>query len=77
MMGDVGVGGWRGCVLLVSLFLSVCWLEKLMLSHGGFVVLDLVMYGTYDRNKCSGCSYRTTCALVCFRSLSFVNAFMF
>ena len=54
MMGDEGVGdGDAVCFRLISLFLSVCWLEKLILSHGAFDVLDLVMYRTYDRNKCS------------------------
>jgi len=48
-----------------------------MLSHGAFVVvLDLVMYTTYDHNKYCGCCYRTTCyACVCFYSPSFVTAF--
>ena len=27
------------CFWLISLSLSVCWLEKLMLSHGAFVVV--------------------------------------
>ena len=27
------------CFWLISLFLSVCWLEKLMLSHDAFVVV--------------------------------------
>jgi len=50
------------CFWLISLFLSVYWLEKFMLSHGAFVVvLDLVMYTTYDCNKYCGCCYRTTC----------------
>jgi hypothetical protein len=26
-------------IRLISLFLSVCWLEKFLLSHGAFVVL--------------------------------------
>jgi len=67
------------CFRLFSLFLSVCCLEKLMLSHGTFVVvIDLVMYTTYDRNKFCDCCYRTTCcACVCFfNSLSFVTAFI-
>jgi len=28
------------CFQLISLFLSVCWQEKLMLSHGAFVVIE-------------------------------------
>jgi hypothetical protein len=28
------------CFWLISLFLSVCWFEKLMLTHGVFVVLE-------------------------------------
>jgi hypothetical protein len=27
------------CFWLISLFLSVCWLEKLMLGYGAFVVV--------------------------------------
>ena len=35
MLGD----GEAVCFRLISLFLSVCWLEKLRLSHGAFVVV--------------------------------------
>jgi hypothetical protein len=69
--------GEAACFCFISLFLSVCWLEKLMLGHGAFVVvLDLEMYTTYDRNKYYECCYRITCcACVCFYSLSFVTLF--
>ena len=34
------LGDWEVvCFRLVSLFLSVCWLEKLMLNHGALVVV--------------------------------------
>jgi hypothetical protein len=37
--------GDGGCLHpLISFLLSVCWLEKFLLSHGALVVLDLVMY---------------------------------
>jgi hypothetical protein len=43
-----------------------------MLSHGAFVMLDLVMYTTYDCNKYCGCCYRITCcACVCLFLFSF------
>jgi hypothetical protein len=48
-----------------------------MLSHGAFVVIDLIIYMTYDRNEYCDCCYGTTfCACVCFYSLSFVTAFI-
>ena len=50
------MGGWGGSLLHVSLSLSVCWLEKLVLIHGA-LVLDFVMYTMYDRNKYCGCCY--------------------
>jgi hypothetical protein len=76
MMGDVGVGnGEPICFRLFSFFLSVCWLEKLKLNHGGFVVvIDLVMYMTYDRkNYCDRCYRNTCCACVCFLFSFFCN----
>ena len=69
--GDVELGdGEVVCFQLFSLFL---WLEKLMLSHGAFVVvIDLVMYLTDDHNKYCDCCYRTTCcACVCLFLFSF------
>jgi hypothetical protein len=42
---------WDGeavCFWLFSLFLSVCWLEKLMLSHGAFVVVIERSRNVYD-----------------------------
>ena len=48
-----------------------------MLTHGAFVVIDFVMYTTYDRNKyCDGCFRTIVPAFVCFYYLSFVNAFI-
>ena len=51
------------CFRLFSLFLSVCWLGKLVLIHGAFVVvvIDHVMYTMYDGNKYCDCCYRTAC----------------
>jgi hypothetical protein len=49
MMGDVEVGdGEAVCFRLFSLFLSVFWLEKLMLTHGAFVVLIEKSCNLYD-----------------------------
>jgi hypothetical protein len=45
----VAVGdGEAVCFRLFSLFLSVCWLEKLMLSHGTFVVVIERSRNVYD-----------------------------
>ena len=38
---------------LICFFLFVGW--KVMLSHGAFVVLDLVMHTAYDRNRYCDC----------------------
>jgi len=45
--GDGGVGE-AVCFQLISLFLSVCWLEKLMLSHGALVVVIERPRNVYD-----------------------------
>jgi len=59
VFGHIHVGRmwelWDGeaiCFWLISLFLSVCWLEKLMRTHGVF----LAMYAAYSLNKyCAYC----------------------
>jgi hypothetical protein len=47
MMWELG-DGEAVCFRLISLFLSVFWLEKLMLSHGAFVVVRELSRIVYD-----------------------------
>ena len=45
----MGVGdGEVVCFRLFGLFLSVCWLEKVMLTHGAFVVVIERSRNVYD-----------------------------
>jgi hypothetical protein len=67
------------CFRIISLFLSVSWLEKLMLNHGAFVVvLDLEMYRRMIVISTVNVvtELLTVLAFVCFHSLSFVTSFI-
>jgi hypothetical protein len=64
-------------IWLISLFLSVCWLEKFLFSLGAFLCYSvLVMFATYDHNEYCDCCRTTCCACVSFYSLTFETVFL-